>query len=46
MRLPAIADTPAKVRELLRLDRQLLELYAARGVSERPMPPARAALGL
>jgi hypothetical protein len=43
---PAIADMPAKVRGLLRLDRQLLELYSVRGRNMSAYAARKAQLGL
>jgi hypothetical protein len=45
---PAIAGTPdpAKTRNLLRLDRQLLELYVSRGRHVTVYANRKAALGL
>jgi hypothetical protein len=43
---PAIAGMPAKVRDLLRLDRQLLELYAVRGRNMSAYAARKAELGL
>ena len=45
---PAIAGTPdaAKIKNLLRLDRQLLELYASRGPTITAYTNPKAALGL
>ena len=45
---PAIASTPdpAKTKNLLRLDRQLLELYASRGRAITIYTNRKAALGL
>jgi hypothetical protein len=43
---PAIARMPAKARDLLRLDRKLLELYAVRGRNMSPYAARKAQLGL